>query len=202
MMPLRYYLNTFMLACWLVVTLSGCARSPQVNFYTLDPLVVADAVVTPPPFSIAVGPLTLPDVIDRPQLVLTTSSSRVSILEMHHWAEPLKRAIPRLLADNLSRLLGSDRVASYPQSASNEADYRIIVDVLRFESSDNSVTLETLCTIRTATDGPAKIRRFKMNEKIRGNGNDERVAAYSRALAALSKDLAALLRGTQTDPGR
>jgi uncharacterized lipoprotein YmbA len=149
--------------------------------------------MTPPAFSVAVAPVTLPEFVDRPQLVLSTDGSRVHVLEMHRWAEPLKSAIPRLLADNLSRILGTDRVFYYPQSASSNADYRINADFLHFESSGDSVVIEVLWSVRTAS-GVSKTRRFKIREAVGGDDNEARVAAYSRALAALSRDMADSLR--------
>jgi uncharacterized lipoprotein YmbA len=187
-----------LLACWFSTVLAGCARSPQVNFYALSPMVQAGAVNNPPAFSVAVAPVTLPELVDRPQLVLNTAGSRVDILEMHRWAEPLKNAIPRLLADNLSRLLGTNRISSYPQSVSNSADFRITADFLRFESTGDAVLIEALWNIHAAGDGPRKIRRFTISENFRDDANDARVAAYSRALAALSRAMAdALLKEQQ-----
>jgi uncharacterized lipoprotein YmbA len=113
---------------------------------------------------------------------------------MHRWAEPLKGAIPRLLAENLSRQLGTDRVSSYPQSASNEADYRVVADFLRFESSGDSVMIETLWTIRTVSGGAGTVHRFKISEAVGGDGTEARVTAYNRALAALSRSIADSLR--------
>lgn len=189
-----YHIRAYMLFCLLSVALTGCARSPQVSFYTLSPMAQTGAVSQPPAYSVAVAPVTLPDLVDRPQLVLNTDGTRVHVLELHRWAEPLKSAIPRLLADNLSRLLGTDRVSSYPQSASNEADYRIIVDFLRFESTGDTVMIEVLWTVRNTAGSVVKVRRFKVSETIAGEGNESRVAAYSRALAALSSDIAVSLR--------
>jgi uncharacterized lipoprotein YmbA len=161
-------------------------------------MVQAGDLSVPPAFSVAVNPVTLPEFVDRPQLVLNTAGSRVHVLDMHRWAEPLKNAIPRLLADNISRLLGTNRVSSYPQSASNDADYRITADFLHFESSGEIVLVETLWNIHPPGNGPGKVRRFKISEIVRGDGNEARVDAYSRALAALSRDIADSLREERT----
>ena len=161
-MMVRYRIGAFLLACWFSAALTGCARSPQVNFYTLAPMPPTGVVTAPAPvaFSVAVAPVTLPEFVDRPQLVISTVGSRVNMLETHRWAEPLKNAIPRLLADNISRLLGTDRISSYPQSSSNDADYRITADFLHFESSADSVTVEALWNIRAPGDSPRKVRLF------------------------------------------
>ena len=199
-MMVPYRIGAFLLVCWFSFALTGCARSPQVTFYTLAPVAQAGVGSAPPSFTTAVAPVTLPEYVDRPQLVLNTAGSRVNVLDMHRWAEPLKNAIPRLLADNISRLLGTDRVSSYPQSASNDADYRVTADFLHFESSGDSVMLEALWNIRPPGDGPRKIRRFKISEPFREDNNEARVAAYSRALASLSRDIADSLREESSKP--
>ena len=68
-------------------------------------------------YSIAVGPITLPEVVDRPQIVLRAGPNEVTFVELHRWAGPLKSEIPRIIADNLAAELNVKRVAAYPQSA-------------------------------------------------------------------------------------
>jgi uncharacterized lipoprotein YmbA len=160
----------------------------------------AGVVSAPASFSVAVTPVTLPEFVDRPQLVITTAGSRVNMLETHRWAEPLKNAIPRLLADNISHILGTNRVSSYPQSASHDADYRITADFLHFESSADAVTVEAIWNFRSSGDSPRKVKRFKISEPVGEDSNESRVAAYSRAIAALSRDIADALREDSVKP--
>lgn len=184
-------------ACLLSSLLAGCARSPQVNFYTLTPMARSVDSGKPPVFSVAVAPVTLPEYVDRPQLVLNSEGSRVRVLELHRWAEPLKGAIPCLLAANLSRLLATDRVSCYPQTGYEAADFRVTADFLSFVSTVDSVMLEVLWGVRTHGRGGGDIHRFKVREPLNGEGNEARVAAYSRALAALSREMADVLRKEQ-----
>lgn len=181
--------------CLALVT-SACSRSPRVNFYTLAPEAKVEAALssrTAP--AVAVGPVTLPELVDRPQLVVRVDANRVEILETHRWAEPLKSEIPRLIAQNLGRLLGSDRVSSYQQYAGGDAHYRVLVDILRFESvPGESVTVETAWTLRRSAGGAPKTGRSLVREKVTGAGYDALAAAYSRALAGVSGDLARAIR--------
>jgi uncharacterized lipoprotein YmbA len=180
----------------LIVTVSGCSRSPRVTFYTLEPgaqVESAAAVMVLP--AVSVGPVTLPEVVDRPQLVLRVAANRVEILETHRWAEPLKSEIPRLIAENLRRLLGSNRVSSYLQHAGLDADYRVLVDIQRFESSPGeAVTIEAVWSLRRVTGGAQKTGRSLVREPVDGVGYDPLVAAYGRALLAVSRDLATAIR--------
>lgn len=181
-----------MLVCGFLLT-AGCSRSPRINFYTLTTTtaseVSAPAQVVP---SISVGAVTLPEFVDRPQLVIVDGDNRVEILEEHQWAESLKSAIPRILADNLSRLLGADRVSAYPQYAGNEADYRLAVDFQRFEATAATVSIDALWTVHSSGNkscsGRSRVR------EARKDGYDTVAAAYSRALAAVSADIARQLR--------
>lgn len=181
--------------CLAVVTAS-CSRSPRVSFYTLEPAAqietLAPATADP---AVAVGPVTLPEVVDRPQLVVRVAANRVEILESHRWAEPLRSEIPRLMAENLRRLLRSDRVSSYYQHAGVDADYRALVDIQRFESSPGEgVTIEAVWSLRRTTGGASKTGRSLVREPVDAVGYDPLVAAYSRALLAVSRDLAEAIR--------
>jgi uncharacterized lipoprotein YmbA len=116
---------------------------------------------------------------------MTSGDNRVEILEMQQWAESLPSAIPRVLADNLSRQLGLERVAAYP--AGGDADYHVSVDFRRFEATASAVTLDAIWTVRSA--GSPLTGRSRVSEP-HGEGYDSVAAAYSRALAAVSGEIA------------
>ena len=71
--------------------------------------------------SIAVTSVAVPDLVDRPQIVVRMGPNQVGIGEQARWAEPLKSAIARVVAANLATALNG-RVA--PQRA-GDADYRV-----------------------------------------------------------------------------
>jgi uncharacterized protein len=189
-------LCTWIVTACLAVAAAGCSRSPRVTFYTLESgaqVETAAAVAAVP--AVAVGPVTLPEVVDRPQLVVRVAANRVEILETHRWAEPLKSEIPRLIAENLRRLLGSNKVSSYLQHAGVDADYRLLVDIQRFESSPGeAVIVEAVWSLRRAAGGAPKTGRSLVREPVDAAGYDPLVAAYGRALLAVSRDLATAIR--------
>lgn len=194
-MKTRRWLLTLTLVCWVVAVGAGCSRSPRANFYILEPTAKAElAFPAQNAPTVAIAPITLPEIVDRPQLVVRVNGFRMDILEMHRWAEPLKSGIPRLLAENLSRLLGSAQVSTYSQNVAIEADYRIFVDIRRFESTADSVTVDAFWTIRRSTPDAPKTGRSQVHEPRGGEGYEAIVAAYSRALAAVSSDIARAIR--------
>jgi uncharacterized protein len=144
--------------------------------------------------SVVVGPVTLPELVDRPQLVVRVAPNRVAILESERWAEPLRSQIPRVIAEDLGRLLGSGRVASYLQHSGTEAGCRVLLDIERFEASPGeAVRVEAVWSLRRA-GGVALSGRSRVHEAAAGEGYDALVAAYGRALLAVSADLAQAIR--------
>lgn len=173
-----------------LVLMSGCASSPRSQFYTLTPVAhrsespAAGAIP-----SVAIVSVTIPELVDRPQLVVRSNDAKVELLETHRWAEPLKDALSLTIAENISRLLASDKVSSYPQAVSLSADYKVYVDVRLFEFAGDHVELDALWAIRRADDRPAGNGRSRQREAVTGSGYDAVVTAFSRGVAGISRDI-------------
>ncbi len=184
--------------CLVMVLLTGCSRSPRVTFYTLNAAAAPESA-TQALESVVIGPVTLPDLLDRPQFVVTVDANRVDILEMHRWAAPLKSELPRIIAANLSLLLKPSRVSVYPQNSGLDAVFRVQIDIQRFEMTEGKgVTVDLLWSIRRSDGGAVKNGRAAAHEPVTNGGYDTLVAAQSRALAAVSRDLATALQGMAT----
>lgn len=174
---------------------SGCGRSLGVNFYTLAAIAPEAASSTTTPHAVAVGPVTLPELVDRPQLVIRFDANRVEIIETHRWAEPLKSEITRIPAENLARLLRPSLVSAYNQRASLGEEDRVIVDILRFESvPGEGVEIDALWAVRHSAVGatPRKGRSL-VQEPAGGTDYESLVAEHGRALAAISRDISQAL---------
>jgi uncharacterized lipoprotein YmbA len=183
------------LVVWVFAALgSGCASSPPSRFYTLG----ADAtpVASSSKLSVAVGPVSVPAVVDRPEIVVTASANQVRLDEFNRWASPLQNNISRVVAENLVAMLGTPRVTQFPQNASADADFRVAIDVQRFESAlGEAATLDAVWTLRRMKDGTSETSRTTVREPARDKGYDGLAAAHSRALARLSQDIADAVRG-------
>jgi uncharacterized protein len=177
----------------LLVALTGCGSSPGPSFYTLSPDAALERVSTTAPIRVTVGPVTVPDLVDKPQIVTRRAPNEVAINEFERWGEPLKENIARTLAADISRLLGSDNVSVFPQGA-DVKPYAVRVDVMRFDSMPgDSVTLDALWTVR-APDGASRFDGHTVvHESTSGEGFDGIAAAHSRALSQMSRQIAAAI---------
>ena len=91
----RIFLSGLLVAALVAATLVGCSSSPPVVFYTLTEIPSTTASSKTVAYEILVGPVTLPETLDRPQLVTRVTDTRVSVLEQQRWAAPLKSEVPR-----------------------------------------------------------------------------------------------------------
>src|SRR4051812_18801060 len=97
--------KSVLLAALLAVTLlAGCGTSPNATFYTLSAVEAPATAAAKTVSSVAIGVVTVPDALDRPQIVTRTGANQVTINEFERWAGPLKSEIARTLAENLTKL--------------------------------------------------------------------------------------------------
>lgn len=176
----------------LAATGAGCASAPS-KFYTLSPAATPGAVAAS--YSVAVGPVSVPPAVDRPQIVVRLGPNQVAIDEFNRWASPLPNDIARVVAQNLVSLLGTPLVTLFPQSAAAGASYRVGIDVLRFESAPGeAATLDAVWTVRSAKGGQSRSGRTTLSEPVPDRSYAALAAGHSRALGRLSGEVAEAIR--------
>jgi uncharacterized protein len=185
-----------------LAALAGCGSAPKDSFYTLGGDATPARSQSVAAYSVAVGPVSVPDMVDRPQLVLRAAANQVTLAEQSRWAEPLRTAIPRVVAGNLAQELPDARLSVYPQAASDGADLRVWIDIRRFDSTPGEgVLVEALWTVRAKDD--ARSGGSVVREPALGKDHEALVGAHTRALAAVSRDIAEAIHSFRfpgTDP--
>lgn len=192
--------STLVLCALAAMLVAGCGTTTPPRFYTLSATIGDESAITPAAdISVAVGPVRLPEVVDRPQMVLQAGANRVTLDEFNRWASPLQSNVARVVVEDLIRLLGTPRVTLYPQVATPNPDYRVEIEVLRFESAPGQgATLDALWTVRRPSDGRVRTSRTDVREVASEPGVDGMVAAHSRALGRLSEDVASTIRALES----
>jgi len=185
---LKKHLNRFIILC-VSALLSACASTPT-NFYTLESQSHPPAVTTAASAKkilIGIGPLTLPALLDRKGIVTRAENNSVQIAEFDQWAAPLQNNVIAVLSKNVAILQPNAIVRAYPWSVYGNVDYRVIIDISRFDTQlGKSVNLEASWAIME-----------EKNHTIISNGqttlqqplND---AGYNTAAQGLSKLLSEL----------
>lgn len=193
--------NRFSLLCASALAVAGCA-SPPPRYYTLtaaaQPATSAPdatrSTVRTNVLSIAVGPVSVPALVDRPQIVVSNGGNEVRLEEYQRWASPLQDSMARVVADDLAGLLATPRVATLAQSGTTDARYRVVIDVQGFVSRPGkSAELDAVWTVRRAADDASRSGRSTARVAVTDAAYATLASAHSRALAQLSADIAAAI---------
>jgi len=193
------HLAALAIPCALAILAAGCGATPESRFYTLRASTAPAA--TSSQLSVAVGPVSVPAMVDRPQIVVSTGGNQVRLDEFNRWAAPLQSNISRVVADNLMGLLGTSRVSLFPQALSADADYRAVIEVQSFDSAPGeAATLDSTWTVRRMKDGKTSAGRTVAREAVQAKDYDALAAAHSRAVARLSRDIADAVRALAAAP--
>ena len=186
----------------LVIVLGGCGSTAPSRFYILHSLsnltTGQQAAVDKHDITIVVGPVNLPEYLDRPQIVTRISPSELKLAEFDKWAEPLEHNFSRVLAENLSILLSTDHIFVYPyRKGSVPIKYHVAVDVTRFDGTPGgNVTLGARWTIfgENGKKEMLLMRKSDYSEPTDGSGYEALVSAKSRALTTLSREIAEAIK--------
>lgn len=191
--------------CVFVLTFTGCAGTPNSRFYLLESLNDSLAPLKVPtldsPIPIGLGPVILPDYLDRPQIVTRSSDNRVQLAEFDRWAEPLSGNISRAMTKNIGLLLQSDSVVPYPWPGSMDVTYQVLIEVYRF---DGILGEKTWLDAQWSIQGKKgkhlfKVKRSTFVEPVSGLSYEAMVASQSRVLANFSREIASALQSLPLD---
>jgi hypothetical protein len=186
------------LTMFVVVTmLTACGgRTPPAKFYTLQPVEQSPLGKSlPRDVALAVGPVAIPADMDRDEIVTRGAGNEVSFSEYHRWAGPLQQSIASVIAQNIATLLATERVTPFTRENIFQPTHRVVINTNRYDSQlAGEFLLNATWSIK---DLKAKklllIRNSIIRESPESGTYDELVAAQSKALAALSREIAAAL---------
>lgn len=183
----------------LLMGLMGCAiagRTAPSRFYLLSSLATSESearvAIGARPIAIGIGPVEIPQYLDRPQIATRLNQNELRLAEFDKWAEPLKDNIARVLAENLAVLLHAQPVTIFPWRGSLTVDYRIEIDVIRMGGNlGGKATLIARWLILEKDDRQVLLNRKSTFEEPTGAGDYKAlVEAMSRTIASLTEEIA------------
>jgi hypothetical protein len=176
----------------LTLLLAGCVGiSPPAKFYVLDagpPPSGSKPLGVRPGLSIGLGPIDLPELVVRPEILTRPDGYSVQLSEFHRWAGELRPNMARVMARELMRRLNTERLALYPWPGSKELDYQVRVEVFRFDGRLGApAVLEGTWTL---VDGAGRqellTQAFSLTETTTGPEYGDLVGTLSRLTVRLA----------------
>jgi uncharacterized lipoprotein YmbA len=183
-----------------LLVLSGCLGStPPTQWYLVPPLTSPDTALPASTgqrdLTLGVGPVTVPPYLDRPQLVTRTSRAKLVLADLDQWAAPLPDTIARVLAENLSLLIPTERVVLHPWPRTLDPDYQVTVEVWQFERAPgNQVVLVARWSLLDRDGKALALRTSRLSLAAGWADYEATVTAMGRTLEVLAQDMATTLR--------
>jgi uncharacterized protein len=182
------------------LTVTAYSAAPEIRYYTLSAEPATKLVATGTGrAAYAIDAVAIPDLLDRPQIVLRAGPNGVDVLDYDRWgAAPLPDLLQRVLAADLSSLLGAGAIIDPGLPSEMHSVRRITISILDFNAGrDGQSVLDASWVISDTEAAPIGrgITTHRARHVAPTNGADvtEIVATMSRLLAALADDIAATL---------
>ena len=157
--------------------------------------------------TLGVGRVVIPAYLDRSELVSRTGSNQLSVHDEARWGEPLREGLERTLRGDLASQLSPERVRHAPSEGARPTDLVVDIEVRRFEpvaspGATPTVEFEAAWTVREAGSGRVVAAHTStLRQPITsGSGEGAAVAAMSRAVAQVSRDIAGAVTAAATRP--
>ena len=181
-----------------VMMLTACGgRTPPAKFYTLQPVEQSSTGKSLPlDVSLAVGPVAIPAALDRAEIVTRDAGNVLSFSEYHRWAGPLEADIASVMAQNIATLLESDRVTPFTlENLFFQPTHRVVININRYDSQPaKEFLIDATWSIKDLKSRKMLLlRNSTLREPLASAEYEELVAAQSKALAAMSQEIAAAL---------
>ena len=190
---LKYTFLTF-----LTFLILGCAKSSKpVEYYMLDASVGIDNNQTlkgdEGPM-IGLGPIRLPEYLDRFQMVVAVSENKYKLIDGHRWAEKLDQNISLALFKTLPSQLGTDRMIRYPWPQRPGVDFQVKIDILELNvDEDGKSQLVAQWSIKSK-DKTILNKRSTFTAQASTTDIDKMVQAQSECLTQLGQEIVANLK--------
>jgi uncharacterized lipoprotein YmbA len=198
---------TNLLGATILAALAACAPTRPTSFYTLSTVAEPGAAASRSGKGLVVGlgPVTLPQYLDRPDIVTREGENQMRLADFHQWAQPLDSLLARIMAEDLFVLLGAEDVIPLPQRREIPLDRAVEVDVNRFEADQaGEVVLDARWRVYAGDDETllASGRSVVTEQGAPVPDYEAVVAAMSRAVGRVSAEVASAIAGDAPVPAR
>jgi len=128
------------LILFLLLSLAGCisvSSSPSSRFYALESAKEPGAALAGANslsnVVIGIGPVTLPEYLNRPQIVTKNKNNTVEFAQFDRWTDTLDQEIIRVMAKNFSLFLPQANTQIYPWNSIIPVKYQVIMEVIQLD---------------------------------------------------------------------
>ena len=188
--------NSVLIILLSVILFTHCGSSPPVQRYILTPSIKNDTETLSEKeateITIGIGSIEFSEYLKRPEIVSFTGNNELNVDEFNRWAEPLEKNFERVLIENLSRLIPTDRIYIFPWQEEEPNSFQITIAVNEFGMrSDSSVVLDARWSVSKKVKRDFLMtQRSYYTENAAGVSIEGKVALLSDLVGKFSSDIA------------
>ena len=194
---IKSLLKNIALLCLISLILSCAKSSKPVEYYMLDASVGIDNNQTlkgdEGPM-IGLGPIRLPEYLDRFQMVVAVSENKYKLLDGHRWAEKLDQNISLALFKTLPAQLDTDRMIRYPWPQRPGVDFQIKIDILELNIDEKGQSQLIAQWSIKSKDETILNKRSSFTAQASTTDIDKMVKAQSECLTKLGREIVSSLK--------
>lgn len=189
---------------FLAILLAACGSTPQSTHYLLS--ATLDEVPTGQSPAIGVGPIDIPEYLNRNTLVYRGNGNELQIAQQSRWAEPLEDGISRVLGLNLAGLLNTENVRTHPWHPKRPPEYSVKIRVLGMDALEGEAVLVAEWLVYQPGNGGQETRKISKHSLSLDTQRPipaQLPEAYSTLLYKLSEEIAGVIgERADTSEGR
>ncbi|MDA9094065.1 PqiC family protein [Methylophilaceae bacterium] len=183
---------------FLTFLILSCAKSSKpVEYYMLDAsvgIVNNQTLKGDEGPMIGLGPIRLPEYLDRFQMVVAVSENKYKLIDGHRWAEKLDQNISLALFKTLPAQLATDRMIRYPWPQRPGVDFQVKIDILELNIDQNGQSQMIAQWSIKSKDEIILNKRSTFTAQASTTDIDKMVQAQSECLTKLGQEVAANLK--------
>lgn len=190
------FLRTVALIVAMGFGLTGCFRQgASTRFYMLQAMAEPDKMVHSGEGPVVgLGPIRIPAYLDRSQIVVAESDQAYRISEGHRWAERLDENMARVSAENLSRMIPTDRILPHPWSNDSRPELQVAINLQELHvDASAELRMTALWSLR---QGKSESVSHKFGCRLPASLTDYEfmVKQASQCVARLNREMAEAIR--------
>lgn len=177
----------------LLFLLASCGSTPPSNYYLLSEEATGVPGSSGP--AIGVGPVEIPDYLQRNVMVVNEDRYQLQLDSTSRWAEPLDAGVLRVMSLNLAILLDTQQIQRFPWRRDAPPDYGVGITIINLSVHGTEARLAAEWTLRNARlqeNITQKISQFAT--PVSSTGPAGVAASYSALLLQLSEEIAQEIR--------
>lgn len=186
--------------------LTACGSNPvEDNYYSL--VLAADDVTAPVDNGesnahLIVGPVQLPEYLERRGIAMQIGANQVQTANHHLWAEPLEEAISKVLVRDIASLASGVTVERDAGRWTDTGNCRLRIEFDKFHATDRARVVSSGRYWVSSADGEVR-QEFDLAETLYGDGYAQAVAALRQSLRTLATQITETIdNGSQCSGGQ